>query len=319
MGKDSGGGVRTGVAIIGPGNWGTSLAHALHEARIPVRELIVSRMPARRRSGGETAVTTLDCANLDAAILWLCVPDSSIAETARSLVERKKILASRRPGPAAPRSRLLRGQIVVHSSGALSAEVLRPAALAGAAVASVHPLMTFPARRPVALSDVPFAVEAEEDTRRKLNTILREVGGRPFPIAGSAKALYHAVGMLASPLLVSLIAAALETAGHAGLAPRQARRLLEPIVQTTLKNVFTRGLADSFSGPIARGDVTAIDLHLQALMPHPILADLYRSLAIYALEALPSRNSNEIRRVLERSTSRRGRRTFQPLASNVRD
>ena len=121
------------------------------------------------------------------------------------------------------------------------------------------------------------------------------------PSPGKAKALYHAVGMLASPLLVSLIAAAAQTADLAGLTPRQAQGLIEPIAQATLKNIFSHGAAHSFSGPVARGDAAAIHLHLQALLPHPMLTNVYRSLALYALEVLPAQNPEKIRGMLGRA------------------
>ena len=242
-----------GISIVGLGNWGNSLAHALRAAAIPVREVIrVSHVRVSRSSGPELRfsergfpVTTLDRARLDAAVLWLCVPDSAIAQVVKRMVEHRQGQAN---------SQALQGQTVVHSSGALSAAVLQPAALAGARIASVHPLMTFPTRAPVSLDGVPFAIEADQPTRRKLSAIVRKLGGRPFAISGEGKALYHAMGMLASPLLVSLMAAAEQTAHLAGLAPRQARRLIEPIAQATLKNIFSQGAVNSFSGPIARGD-----------------------------------------------------------------
>jgi predicted short-subunit dehydrogenase-like oxidoreductase (DUF2520 family) len=182
----------------------------------------------------------------------------------------------------------LEGQIVVHSSGALSAGVLQAAARAGASVGSVHPLMSFPTRTPVALKGVSFAVEADAASSRVLNQLVRRIGGHPFAIKTPSKALYHAVGVLSSPLLVSHLAAAHEAAARAGFSPSQARRLIEPIARATLDNFFSNGPAKSFSGPIARGDVETIRLHLQALKPHPILASVYRSLALYALDTLPS-------------------------------
>jgi predicted short-subunit dehydrogenase-like oxidoreductase (DUF2520 family) len=166
--------------------------------------------------------------------------------------------------------------------------VLQAAADAGASVAAVHPMMSFPTRTPVPLQGVPFAVEADAAGRRILNAIVRRIGGRPFAVKGAHKALYHAAGVLSSPLLVSHLAAAQHTAALAGFDPGQARRFIEPIVRATLDNFFLRGGAKSFSGPIARGDVQTIRLHLQALEPHPMLAGVYRSLALYALDALPA-------------------------------
>jgi predicted short-subunit dehydrogenase-like oxidoreductase (DUF2520 family) len=158
--------------------------------------------------------------------------------------------------------------------------------------------MSFPTRNQVPLQGVPFGIEADAATRRILNAIVRQIGGRPFAIHGSGKALYHVAGMLSSPLLVSHLVAAQQAAALAGLSPRQARRLIEPIARATLDNVFLRGAGKSFSGPIARADVETIRLHLQALEPHPMLAGVYRSLAHFALDALPSPGKTEVRRLL---------------------
>jgi predicted short-subunit dehydrogenase-like oxidoreductase (DUF2520 family) len=278
------------VSIIGPGNWGSSLAYALQAGGVPLHEVIVGAARGRKAVGrGQRALplVTLDRAQLEADVLWLCVPDAAIAQVTRRLVER-----------VASRGSALEGQIVVHSSGALSGQVLKAAAHAGASVASVHPVMSFPTRNQVPLQGVPFGIEADAATRRILNAIVRQIGGVPFAIHGSGKALYHVAGILSSPLLVSHLVAAQQAAALAGLSPRQARRLIEPIARATLDNVFLRGAGKSFSGPIARADVETIRLHLQALEPHPMLAGVYRSLAHFALDALPSPGKTQVRRLL---------------------
>jgi predicted short-subunit dehydrogenase-like oxidoreductase (DUF2520 family) len=283
-------GMQRSVSIVGLGNWGSSLAYALNAAGVSLQEVILS---SARSGAGHSAwaralpLTTLDRAQLKADVLWLCVPDAAIARVTGRIVKRV--------GKGG-----LKGQIVVHSSGALSAQVLQAAARAGASVASVHPVMSFATRVPVSLQGVPFGVEAEAASRRILNAIVRQVGGRPFAIEAGSKALYHAVGVLSSPLLVSHLAAAHQAAILAGFTPRQARRFIEPIVRATLDNFFLRGPGKSFSGPIARGDVQTIDLHLQALKPHPMLAGVYRSLALYALKTLPASGKKKLRSSLRR-------------------
>jgi predicted short-subunit dehydrogenase-like oxidoreductase (DUF2520 family) len=263
------------VSIIGP--------HALVAAGVPLLEVIV---PAKsRRSSAKWVLTPLDRARLDADILWLCVPDAAIEPVTRQMVRRVA-------------GRGLKGQIVVHSSGALSGQVLKAASLEGASVGSVHPVMSFPARTPIPLQRVPFGIEADAAGTRILNALVRKIGGRPFPIKAENKALYHAVGVLSSPLLVSHLVAAQQAAALAGFSPRQARRLIEPIARATLESVFLRGAGKSFSGPLARGDVQTIRLHLRALKPHPMLASVYRSLALYALEELPALGKKELRRLL---------------------
>jgi predicted short-subunit dehydrogenase-like oxidoreductase (DUF2520 family) len=277
---------KTDVAIIGLGNWGTSLAEALTRAGIPLREVIVRR---RKRSSLYPTVSW-EKAALDARILWLCVHDSAISEAAARIV-------SRRPD--------LHGQTVVHSSGALTVDALDPARRAGARVGSVHPAMTFPTRNAVPLEGVLFGIEAAEiSTRRALHSLVRKLGGQPFDIASKHKALYHAAGTLASPLLVSELTAAIETVRLAGLDRRTANLWVRTLAQATAQNLFAHGPARSFSGPFARGDAGTIRLHLQALRKHPILADLYRSLAIHALDALPVQNARALSEALHGPAAR---------------
>lgn len=278
-------GTASAIAIIGLGNWGTSLAAGLSAAGIPICEVILRRIPSRKRSGLRR--TTLDRAALDAPVLWLCVPDGAIATVAASLVERRRELG-----------RGLDGQIVLHSSGVLTVEALARASEAGAQVGSVHPLMTFPTRRPVSLAGVPFAVESSPGLRRKLFALVRLLGGEPFRIDSPNKILYHAAAMLASPLLLSALVAAQQTAMLAGLSAKQAARLLSPLAASTLHNFVAGGPVASFSGPIARGDTATIQLHLRALAKHPILAGAYRALALNAIKHLPARGREEMVRAI---------------------
>ncbi len=225
-------------------------------------------------------------ARLDAGILWLAVPDTAIRSVAEEI--------ARRRGTA------LHGQIVVHSSGALSSAVLQAAADAGAATASVHPMMSFPTHKPVPLAGVPFGVEsAEAAARRRLFALVRKLGGRPFTLSAEGKALYHAAGTLASPLLTSLLAVAIGSLEAAGLPRVEAMRLLRPIARRTVENVFRAGPEQSFSGPIARGDADTVQLHLRALEAHPLWQEAYRSLADAALDSLPSEDADAVRKQLQ--------------------
>ena len=271
------------VSIIGLGNWGSSLAAALTAARVPLREVVVRK----RRRTGFPAVAWKNAA-LDARILWLCVPDSAIAATAARIVRRRPHLA---------------GQLVLHSSGALATAELEAARRAGAQVASVHPVMTFPTRDAVPLAGVFFGIEAETpDARRVLRSLVRKLGGKPFDLRSADKAMYHVAGTLASPLLVAALAAATESARLAGLDEKMAQRWVQSLAGPTIRNVFTRGAAKSFSGPFARGDAGTIRLHLRALDAHPILAAVYRALASHSVQSLPVKNARALSKVLGESS-----------------
>jgi predicted short-subunit dehydrogenase-like oxidoreductase (DUF2520 family) len=271
------------VAIVGLGNWGTSLAAALLPAQIPLREVVV-RKPRR----SSLPLVSWKKARLDARLIWLCVPDAAIADAAEKI-------ARLRPS--------LTGQIVVHSSGALTVSALDAVRRTGAQVASVHPAMTFPTRDVVPLDGVLFGIEAEHAaTRRLLHALVRRIGGSPFDLSSKDKPMYHAAGTLASPLLVSALTSALEAARRAGLDEKTSRRWVQALAGPTIRNVFARGADKSFSGPFARGDAETIRLHLNALQPHPILAAVYRSLAQQALQSLPVKNAGALSAALQVET-----------------
>lgn len=252
--------MRPGVAVIGLGNWGSSLAAGLEAAGLPAE-----RVHARRRPRA---------ARLDAAVLWLCVPDAAIASTAEWIVQQRADL---------------RGQVVVHSSGALDRSVLAAAERAGARTASVHPMMSFPTRRPVSLAGTRFGVEAPDiATQRQLYGLVRRLGGVPFAVKSEGKALYHAGAMCGSPLLVALLAAGVECMRQAGVGEQEALALLTPMAAATIENVRRQGMARSFSGPLARGDAATVKLHRKALASHPLVARVYQSLAELAVQRLPS-------------------------------
>jgi predicted short-subunit dehydrogenase-like oxidoreductase (DUF2520 family) len=290
------------VAVIGLGNWGTSLAAALARAgllaaRIHVARQIHASRPANTRRNS--------ISGLDAPILWLCVPDAAIASTAAWLTQQRPDLT---------------GQIVLHSSGALDRSVLDLAARAGARTGSIHPMMSFPSRRIVALAGTSFAVETSSDHNdaamtRTLFALVRRLGGRPFAIPTAGKALYHAGAMFGSPLLVASLAAGVRSLRAAGIEHKMALDLLGPIAAATVANVQQRGLDRSFSGPIARGDAATLKLHRQALVEHPLVTQVYQALARLAAEDLPSANRPAVKAALEttiendkqRRTARRNR------------
>ncbi|MGC2163138.1 MAG: Rossmann-like and DUF2520 domain-containing protein [Silvibacterium sp.] len=261
---------RMSVAVVGAGNWGSSLIAALKASGLGPVEVV-------KRGGWSRA-------KLDARVIWVCVPDAAIAAAAEKIVARRGDL---------------RGQIVVHSSGALSAAVLEPARLAGARIAAAHPVMSFPTRRIVALKGVMFGVEAQDAAvRRELSALVKGMGGVPFAVRAEGKALYHAAGIFASPLLVSELVAAMATAQLAGLDEKTAKAWVRALAEATVANVFARGAEQSFSGPFARGDAETIHLHLRALEKHPILADVYRALAKHAIRSLPVKNGRALEKAV---------------------
>ncbi|MGH9580900.1 MAG: Rossmann-like and DUF2520 domain-containing protein, partial [Terriglobales bacterium] len=271
---------RPQIVLVGPGKLGTSLALALRSAGYRVAEIVSrnrtsSRARARKlaRLVGARAVTPRT-ADWKGSAVFLCVTDHAIARCADELA----------------RMGSWKGKRVFHCSGALSSELLAPLQRRGAAVASLHPMMTFVSAAPAALRGVSFALEGDPAAVALARRMVRDLGGHVLAVSPAAKTLYHAFGHFSSPQLVSLLAAAEAVAGAAGLRRFQVRRAMEPIVRQTLENYFRGGAAAAFSGPLARGNVETVRRHLRALRRLPRARAIYATLAAFALNQLPARN-----------------------------
>jgi predicted short-subunit dehydrogenase-like oxidoreductase (DUF2520 family) len=276
------------VAIIGPGRLGSALALQLARTGYRISE-IVSRTPASARQV-RALTQTLKArsshrqnANLEAGLIWLCVPDREIAVLARDLAALK----------------IWRGKTVFHSSGALDSDTLSPLRKRGAKVASVHPLMTFVRGAVPTMKGITFALEGDPQAVRLARQVVHDLGARNFLIRKQDKAAYHAWGAFTSPLLVAALVTAEQVARSAGLKTAQARRMMLPIVCQTFVNYAALGPAGSFSGPLVRGDAEIVRKHLQALKKTPEARAVYIALARSALRHLPVENRRQLERVLK--------------------
>jgi predicted short-subunit dehydrogenase-like oxidoreductase (DUF2520 family) len=280
------------IAIVGAGSLGSFLAIALHDAGFKVTEIVIRKSARSRRRAlplGKKVgarIVTADSARLDTDLLWFCVPDGQIGHAATSLARRVKVSDKKKL------------HFAFHSSGALLGSELEPLRKAGFAVASVHPLMTFVAGTHPSMEGVPFALEGDAAATRMARRIVRALGAKSFLLPGERKAAYHAWATMTSPLLVAFMVILEEAAGAAGLSSRDARRKSLPIINQTLANYSRLGPAQSFSGPVIRGDAKTVAGHLAALRTHPGAREVYTALARAALLGLPAKNRARLGRLL---------------------
>jgi predicted short-subunit dehydrogenase-like oxidoreductase (DUF2520 family) len=276
------------VAIVGAGRLGRALAIELSRAGFVISEIVSRDRSASRRKAQALAkmlrarATVRANAVLDADVVWFCVPDREIATTAESLAPHLS----------------WKGKAAFHSSGALGSDELTVLRRRSAAVASVHPLMTFVSGAIPSLKSVPFALEGEKAALRVARPIVRYLGGEPFTIHAKDKVAYHVWGAFTSPLLVALLVSAEQVARAAGLSPAQARKKMLPIVRQTIENYARLGPAGAFSGPLVRGDAEIVRKHLKVLRKLPQARDVYLALAGVALRHLPVQQRRQLKKTL---------------------
>jgi len=277
------------ITIVGAGNLGTALAVSLRRAGYAIEWVIAhsqgsSLKKARRlaKEVGAQASAELSVA-MSSEVVWVCVPDAEIARVAHSVADKIE----------------WKGRVVLHSSGALTSDELNALRRRGAAVASVHPMMTFVRGSRPSLVGVPFAVEGDTAALRVARRIVSELGGHAYPIRKADKAAYHAWGTFASPLFTALLATTERVAEAAGVTRKAAQRRMIPILLQTLANYSAFDAAGAFSGPIVRGDIDTVQRHLRVLRKVPVAYEVYLALARAAVDYLPGKNKSELRKALK--------------------
>jgi predicted short-subunit dehydrogenase-like oxidoreductase (DUF2520 family) len=278
------------IALIGAGNLAQALGPALKAAGYQI-DFVAARETAssRRRAAMlarllEARTLSLSDAGPSSDIIWICHTDDALAETAT--------LLARKAGWS--------GKIVLHSSGALSSDVLSALKRKGAIIASLHPMMTFVPGATPRMEEIPFAVEGDARAVSVAGRIVRDMGAESFAIKKSAKPLYHALGSFSSPLIVAALVTAERVGRGAGLTASQTRRVIAPILRQTIKNYTERGAAAAFSGPIKRGDLNTVLRHLKELKRVSGASEVYRALVKSALMDLPSTKKKELMRLLQK-------------------
>jgi predicted short-subunit dehydrogenase-like oxidoreductase (DUF2520 family) len=247
------------VLIVGPGRAGMALGYALLQAEAIDALTVCGRRPEPPSHPLFTQalaeyVFGLRRPRPHTGAVFLAVPDSAVPEMAH-------VLAVQGPAPE--------GCAAFHLSGALSTEVLAPLHARGYAVGSFHPLqaiahaVTGAERLPgswIAVTGVPAAVSVA----RRLAAYL---ASPVLSVPEARRPLYHSAAVMASNFIPPLVGAASRLLQRAGVAPDEALAALLPLVRGTVENIAELGVEGAVTGPIPRGDVDTVDLHLRALEP----------------------------------------------------
>lgn len=277
--------MKESVAIVGTGKVGTSLGVALHNAGYKIVGL-------SSRSRSDSPLFSV-CKNFStrpreitalADIVILTVPDDAIESVCREIA-----------GLGGFRD----GSLIIHTSGALSSDILSSAK--GCRCLSIHPVKNFTSLCPVSLEGVYFSVEGSDaDTGVR---IVKDIGGIPLLINREGKLLYHAVLSFSSSHLTGLIGYEMSILKRVGLDEKLAILLAED----TLKCIDERGIKDSFSGPVKRIDKGTIKKEIEALKGVSKMAvETYRlltRLSVYLereLDIINGKDANSLLEILKR-------------------
>ncbi|NLV80044.1 MAG: DUF2520 domain-containing protein [Rhodococcus sp.] len=279
---------RLSVGIVSAGRVGTALGVALERVGHVVGSCAAvsdaSKARARTRLP-DSRVLPVDEVAAHCDLLILAVPDTELDGLVRGLAATGTV----RPGT-----------IVVHTSGAHGVGVLAPLTEHGVTPLAIHPAMTFTGHDEdtVHLGSACFGITAADEIGYAIaQSLVLEIGGEPVRVTEEMRPLYHAALAHGSNHLVTLVSDAVEVLrvalGGQELLGQQlvdtepggvAERVIRPLLTAALDNVLRRGPA-ALTGPVARGDASAVATHLRVLEDvDPRIAAGYRALSLRSAE-----------------------------------
>ena len=247
------------VSIIGAGRLGTTLALALARRGYAIQSVVARRLGNARKAAtlldGKTKPYAANQIRLlpQADLFLISTPDDQIARVATQLSA-----LTVDPPPT-----------VLHTSGALASDVLAPLRARGWSTGSVHPLMSVSSSND-SVEGAFWSVEGDARAVRVAKTLVRDLGGTSFSIRTSDKPLYHAAAVMTSGNVTAVFDVALEMLVDCGLTRKTARRILQPLLASTVHNLETKDPAAALTGTFSRGDVETVKRHLAALKDHKL-------------------------------------------------
>ena len=246
---------KPGVTIVGAGRLGSALAIALSRRGYSIQAMVSRRLSNTKRAAAflDVPVHVLAAKELGklevSDLIIVSTPDDQIASVVESL------------------SRLQRTTTVLHTSGALSSGVLAPLAKRGWNTGSIHPLVSVsdPLIGAARFEGAFWCVEGSPKAMQIGRRLVRDLEGRSFSISDKAKPLYHAAAVMASGNVVALFDVAIDMLSQCGLTRPESKRVLLPLLETTLSNLTKHTPAEALTGTMARGDIATVRRHLSSL------------------------------------------------------
>jgi predicted short-subunit dehydrogenase-like oxidoreductase (DUF2520 family) len=263
---------------------GQSIGKLLAEAGMGIRFVAARRPEAARRAvrfiGSGTPVGLHSSALAGSSVVLLTVSDAALGPLARDLSRRQDGW---------------QGKIVIHTSGALPSDVLRPLQQRGASIGSLHPFQTVPTPTVGvrSLSGCFWGIEGDPRARAVATTLARALGGTPFRVRPAWKTLYHAAAVLSCGAVVALLEQSARLLRAAGVPTDIVRPMLGHFAGETVGNFVSLGGHQALTGPAVRGDWKTVAQHLESLRRYapeivPAYAELTRAMARLAGRPLPA-------------------------------
>lgn len=158
-------------------------------------------------------------------------------------------------------------RIICHCSGSLSSDVFIGIEEKNAFGISIHPLLAFRDKFSSykQLEQGFFTLEGHPYALTQMEKLLLELGNPYCKIEAGDKAKYHCAASILSNDVLALLDIGFGLLEQCGFTKEEAGKAAAALVRGNVENILEKGTLASLTGPIARGDVSTVEKHLQVL------------------------------------------------------
>jgi predicted short-subunit dehydrogenase-like oxidoreductase (DUF2520 family) len=266
------------LIIIGAGKISHSLVPALLEVSYNINSIISHSKEKARIFADKFNIKkySYNFAGFNGikGIFILAVPDNQIRNTAVELSNSNIDFQN---------------SLFIHLSGSRNVDLLKSIEKQGGYTASFHIMQTFPSQKRKDLKNFFSAIETNSnDVYNYLFNISKDLRLFPYRLTSKNKAIYHLAGVYASNFINALLFQSQQLFELLDINEYSFKEILFPIVLSTIKNIRNSSPAEALSGPIERGDLSTIKLHINAIKRisknNRELLQSYLSLSLILLE-----------------------------------
>lgn len=241
------------IGFIGAGKLGFSLGKYLVESNINVRGYYSKNLDSSKEAAiftnSKYYVSLKDIID-DCDTIFITTPDGVIEEVWNSISKLS-----------------IENKIICHCSGSLSSDIFSNIEDHKAYGYSIHPMIAF-SDKYNSHKHLKYATITIEGVKYHLDIfkdIFESLGNKVKVISKDNKAKYHAASVFVSNNVIALFNTGVELLNDCGFTEEEAKESLYPLIINNIKNIGDKGIVNSLTGPIERGDSGTVEKHLQAL------------------------------------------------------
>lgn len=244
------------IILIGAGNVGWHLAHALDQSGYCIDQVIARHEENAKALASKFGAYfgTRPVHGSKADMVFICTGDDQI--------------------PVAAEMAANHAELLVHTSGSTPLDVLKPFS---SHYGVFYPLQTFSKQRKIDFNTVPIFVEAADSrTEKALQEMAEKLSCQVFLADSRERSILHLAAVFTNNFTNHILGIASEIASKSG----RSAQVLHPLMKETLAKFEDLGSHSAQTGPAARGDIKMIEKHLGWL--HENAADyeeIYRMLS----------------------------------------